>query len=637
MVLIGGPFGLLGFGTATMLLNLVHVGEFGLGTMNIAMGFALGCMMQFYGAILSYLRGEFFSCFVFSAYSFFWLSFGMTLMLPHSVIGLPDHTALGWYLCVWGIFTGVMLIAVWKPKSNWAVRVIFSTLTVLFFLLALSEFLAQKPSYSDSSNTVDTIAGAVGLVCGFSAFYTAMAETLNSHYGCTILPIGVVEVSEPSSKAPPQMIAGPFGLLGFGTATVLLNLTHVGEFPLNTMNLGMGFALGCMMQFFGAIIAYTRGEMASAFAFAAYAFFWMSFGMTLLLPNTLTTGILPLPDHTALGWYLCVWGIFTFIMFFVVFKPKSSWAVRVIFSSLTVLFFLLAISEWTAQDPKYTDASNKWDTAAGAIGLLCGCAAFYTALAETVNNCWGQTILPIGVIEAPEPVILNSSDPIPPKVVPQLIAGPFGLLGFGTATMLLNLTHVGEFPLNTMNIAMGFALGCCMQFFGAIVATIKGQLVSAFAFAAYAFFWLSFGMTLMLPHDVVGLPNHTALGWYLCVWGIYTFIMLIAVWKPKSSWAVRTIFATLVILFFLLAISEWVGQDPKYADASNKWDTAAGAIGLICGFSAFYTGMAEVVNNQYGCTILPLGEIEAPNETVTVTPSVSVPISAPRNRVLSSS
>ena len=82
-MILSGPFGLLGFSTATMLLNLVHAGEFSFGTMNIAMGFSLGMLMQFCGSILAYLRGEFFSCFVFAAYAFFWLSFGMTLMLPH--------------------------------------------------------------------------------------------------------------------------------------------------------------------------------------------------------------------------------------------------------------------------------------------------------------------------------------------------------------------------------------------------------------------------------------------------------------------------------------------------------------------------------------------------------------------------
>ena len=222
-MIIGAPFGLIGFGTATMLLNLVHAGEFPLDTMNIAMGFALGAMMQFVGSILCYLRGEFFSCFVFSAYTFFWISFGMTLMLPHDVVPLPNHTALGWYLCVWGVFTLEMLVAVWKPKSNWAVRSIFITLTILFFLLAVSEWAAAKVDYLDASNKWDTSAGAVGILCGFLAFYTSMAETLNNVYGYTILPLGVVEAKvdlapnlpAPVVSSPPPIIAPPFGLLGF--------------------------------------------------------------------------------------------------------------------------------------------------------------------------------------------------------------------------------------------------------------------------------------------------------------------------------------------------------------------------------------------------------------------------------------
>ncbi|MFW6228859.1 MAG: hypothetical protein ACOC2V_05305 [Alkalispirochaeta sp.] len=33
----------------------------------------------------------------------------------------------------------------------------------------------------------------------------------------------------------------------------------------------------------------------------------------------------------------------------------------------------------------------------------------------------------------------------------------------------------------------------------------------------------------------------------------------------------------------------------------------AGWVGIICGFSAFYTAIAQVLNEVYGRTVLPLG------------------------------
>jgi hypothetical protein len=95
--------------------------------------------------------------------------------------------------------------------------------------------------------------------------------------------------------------------------------------------------------------------------------------------------------------------------------------------------------------------------------------------------------------------------------------------------------------------------------------------------------------------------------------------MLIAVWKPKSNWAIRMVFITLVILFLLLAISEWCA-DTGYADSSNKINTAAGAVGILCGVDAFYIALAEAVNNCYGSTILPLGEVLPPKEAEPASP-----------------
>ena len=75
---------------------------------------------------------------------------------------------------------------------------------------------------------------------------------------------------------------------------------------------------------------------------------------------------------------------------------------------------------------------------------------------------------------------------------------PFDLSLFHSVFLVV-LFSVGAFELNSMNLAMGFALGCCMQFYGSVVAYLRGEFIPAYAFAAYAFFWFSFGMTFLLP------------------------------------------------------------------------------------------------------------------------------------------
>ena len=56
-------------------------------------------------------------------------------------------------------------------KISRAHQVIFLSLTVLFFLLAIGDF--------SENHIIKTIAGFEGIFCGASAFYTAVALVLN--------------------------------------------------------------------------------------------------------------------------------------------------------------------------------------------------------------------------------------------------------------------------------------------------------------------------------------------------------------------------------------------------------------------------------------------------------------------------
>jgi len=84
------------------------------------------------------------------------------------------------YLIMWGFFTFVMWIATLKHPR--ALQVIFFTLFILFWLLAIGE--------ATGSAAIHKIAGYEGIVCGFSAIYLAFAQILNETYGRTVLAIG---------------------------------------------------------------------------------------------------------------------------------------------------------------------------------------------------------------------------------------------------------------------------------------------------------------------------------------------------------------------------------------------------------------------------------------------------------------
>ena len=90
---------------------------------------------------------------------------------------------MGFYLLIWGIFTSGMFIG--TLRINRALQVVFGSLAILFFLLALGDFTGVA--------AIKTIAGFEGIFCGFSALYAAIAQVLNEVYGKEIIPIGSVK------------------------------------------------------------------------------------------------------------------------------------------------------------------------------------------------------------------------------------------------------------------------------------------------------------------------------------------------------------------------------------------------------------------------------------------------------------
>jgi succinate-acetate transporter protein len=86
---------------------------------------------------------------------------------------------MGAYLFMWGVFTFFMTIGAFKAHN--ALKIVFVTLTILFFLLAIANFTG--------SQLIHTIAGYEGIICGLTALYVAVAEVINEVYEKTVLPI----------------------------------------------------------------------------------------------------------------------------------------------------------------------------------------------------------------------------------------------------------------------------------------------------------------------------------------------------------------------------------------------------------------------------------------------------------------
>lgn len=175
-------------------------------------------------------------------------------------------------------------------------------------------------------------------------------------------------------------------------------------------------------------------------------------------------------------------------------------------------------------------------------------------------------------------------------------AAPLGLLGFGMTTLLLNLHNAGIIPLSGVILAMGLCLGGAAQIIAGIMEFKRNNTFGATAFTAYGFFWWSLVLIWLNPFKDIAAADSVSMGYYLLLWGIFTAFMFIGTLKHNR--ATQLVFLTLTLLFLLLAIADF--SEIAFIKMIAGW------VGILCGASAVYSSLAQIVNNEFGKKILPL-------------------------------
>jgi succinate-acetate transporter protein len=185
---------------------------------------------------------------------------------------------------------------------------------------------------------------------------------------------------------------------------------------------------------------------------------------------------------------------------------------------------------------------------------------------------------------------------------------PLGLMGFGMTTVLLNLHNAGYFKVGAMILAMGFFYGGLAQVIAGIMEFRKNNTFGLLAFTSFGSFWITLGFIWVFtgtgssggPGGLYPAENADYFGWYLFLWGLFTAYMFLNTLNKNR--ALQVIFGTLVILFWLLAVGDWTGNETITKIAG--WE------GIVCGLSAIYLAAAEVFKETYGREILPIGQMK---------------------------
>ncbi len=179
------PLGLMGFGITTLVLSFVNANLIGGGpaTFPIVLGLAIafGGTAQLLAGMWEFRTGNTFGAVAFTSYGAFWISF--FFLVSFNVAQLPKTevlSALGLYLWMWGIFTGLLFLCTFaSPK---ALSLLFLLLTITFILLGIG-------NSGDSSNMIHA-GGFFGIATGAVALYIATADIMQAVYKRSVLPVG---------------------------------------------------------------------------------------------------------------------------------------------------------------------------------------------------------------------------------------------------------------------------------------------------------------------------------------------------------------------------------------------------------------------------------------------------------------
>jgi len=176
--------------------------------------------------------------------------------------------------------------------------------------------------------------------------------------------------------------------------------------------------------------------------------------------------------------------------------------------------------------------------------------------------------------------------------------GALGLLAFGMTTIILNLHNAGFFAMGSVVFGMGIFFGGIAQVIAGIMEWKKGNTFGMTAFMCYGFFWIVLVFMILMPTlGWTGALDKASLVSYLALWGLFSLVMFVI--TLRLSKALQVVFGLLVLLFILLVVGNALGSETILH--------IAGFEGVLCGLSAMYTGLGEVMNEVYKEKIVKLG------------------------------
>ncbi len=130
-----------------------------------------------------------------------------------------------------------------------------------------------------------------------------------------------------------------------------------------------------------------------------------------------------------------------------------------------------------------------------------------------------------------------------------------GLWCFAFATFLGNVSSMGFWGETSMMIGTAVFLGGIGQIIAGWFCNQRNDLFGLVAFTCFGLFWVANGIeSLFIGVGLLKSPALLESGWYLCLWSIFSFMLMMGSLKKTRVLTVTLLFVVLLLVFKMLGV-----------------------------------------------------------------------------------
>lgn len=181
-----------------------------------------------------------------------------------------------------------------------------------------------------------------------------------------------------------------------------------------------------------------------------------------------------------------------------------------------------------------------------------------------------------------------------------------GLFGLAMVTLIASSQKLGITDGQAYIIPWAVFLGALAQLVAGILDYKKGNVFGATAFCAYGFFWMGMALSWLIKLGVLGQTlqenvDGGQMGFAFIGYLILTAFLTIG--ATETNKVLFWIFVLIDVLFVGLAVSTFIQAGPVH----TAFHYLAAVAELLIALLSFYGSGANVLNNHFKRTFLPIG------------------------------